>query len=127
AAGGLEIVFRNDPCVLDGRFANNGWLQELPKPITRLAWDNAVLVSPATAARLKAAAAPAMIGGEHGQIHSDVVELRYRGRMVRGAVFPVIGHPDDCVTVHMGYGRNRLGHVGAGTGFNANAIRTSDA
>ena len=53
ARGGLEISFRNDPCVLDGRFANNGWLQELPKPITRLTWDNAVLVSPATAERLK--------------------------------------------------------------------------
>jgi MoCo/4Fe-4S cofactor protein with predicted Tat translocation signal len=124
---GLEIAFRVDPCVLDGRFANNAWLQELPKPITRLAWDNAVLVSPATAARLKADAAPAMTGGEHGQIHSDVVELRYRGRTVRGAVFPVVGHPDECVTVHFGYGRTRAGRVGSGPGFNANAIRTSDA
>jgi MoCo/4Fe-4S cofactor protein with predicted Tat translocation signal len=123
----FEISFRNDPSILDGRFANNGWLQELPKPITKLTWDNAVIVSPATADRLKAKNAPAFTGGEHGQIVSDVVELRYKGRTVRGAVFPVVGHPDDCVTVHLGYGRTRAGSVGTPGGFNANAIRTSDA
>ena len=106
---GLEISFRNDPSILDGRFANNGWLQELPKPITKLTWDNAVLVSPATAERLKAARHAGDQGGEHGQIISDVVELRYRGRTVRGALFAVAGHPDDCVTVHLGYGRTRGG------------------
>jgi molybdopterin-containing oxidoreductase family iron-sulfur binding subunit len=124
---GLEISFRPDPCVLDGRFANNGWLQELPKPITKLTWDNAILVSPATAEKLQAANRPAYRGGEHGQIVSDVLELRYQGRTVRGAVFPVVGHPDDCVTVHLGYGRRRGGRVAAGPGFNAYAIRTSDA
>src|SRR5262249_40902929 len=98
-----------------------------PKPITRLTWDNAVMVSPATAARLKAATSPEFTGGEHGQIESDVVELRYRGRSVRGALFPVVGHPDECATVHLGYGRSRAGRVGTGTGFNANAIRTADA
>jgi molybdopterin-containing oxidoreductase family iron-sulfur binding subunit len=123
----FEIAFRNDPSILDGRFANNGWLQELPKPITKLTWDNAVIVSPATADRLKAMNKPAFTGGEHGQIVSDVVELRYRGRTIRGAVFAVVGHPDDCVTVHLGYGRTRAGQGGTGTGFNANAIRTSDA
>jgi molybdopterin-containing oxidoreductase family iron-sulfur binding subunit len=123
----FEIAFRNDPCVLDGRFANNGWLQELPKPITKLTWDNAVIVSPATAEKIKAKNKPAWTGGEHGQIISDVVELRYQGRMIRGAVFPVVGHPDDCVTAHLGYGRVRAGHTGTGAGFNANAIRTSDA
>ena len=127
AEQGLEIAFRNDPAVLDGRFANNGWLQELPKPLTKLTWDNAVIVSPATAARLKEHAAPSFQGGEHGQIVSDVVELRYRGRSIRGAIFPLAGHADGCVTVHLGYGRTRVGHVGAGAGFNANAIRTSDA
>ena len=110
---GLEISFRNDPSILDGRFANNGWLQELPKPITKLTWDNAVLVSPTTAERLKAVGKPAMQGGEHGQIISDVVELRYRGRTVKGALFVVAGHPDGCATVHLGYGRTRAGHVGS--------------
>jgi MoCo/4Fe-4S cofactor protein with predicted Tat translocation signal len=127
AGSGLEITFRHDPSILDGRFANNGWLQELPKPITKLTWDNAVLVSPATAAGLKVGGAPSFQGGEHGQIISDVVELRYGGRSVRGAVFPVVGHPDGCVTVHLGYGRARAGQIGTGTGFNANAIRTSGA
>jgi MoCo/4Fe-4S cofactor protein with predicted Tat translocation signal len=124
---GVEIAFRHDPAVLDGRFANNGWLQELPKPVTRLTWDNAVFVSPATAARLSIGAAPSATGGEHGQLESDVVELRYRGRSVRGAVFPVPGHADDCVTIHLGYGRTRGGRLGTGAGFNANAIRTSGA
>jgi molybdopterin-containing oxidoreductase family iron-sulfur binding subunit len=127
AGTGLEIAFRNDPSILDGRFANNGWLQELPKPITRLTWDNAVLVSPKTADRLKASESPAFTGGEHGQIVTDVVELKYKGRSVRGALFAVVGHADDCVTVHLGYGRSRGGRVAAGAGFNANAIRTSDA
>ena len=126
-ASGLEISFRADPSILDGRFANNGWLQELPKPITRLTWDNAVIASPATAAKLRAVESPAFTGGEHGQIITDVVELKFRGRSVRGALFAVAGHPDDCVTVHLGYGRSRGGRVGAGAGFNANAIRTSDA
>ncbi len=127
AAGGLEILFRNDPSVLDGRYANNGWLQELPKPITKLTWDNAVLLSPATAARLKLGGSPAIQGGEHGQIRSDVVELRLRNRTVRAAVFVVAGHPDDTATVHLGYGRTRSGQIGTGPGFDANAIRSIDA
>jgi len=126
-AAAFEIAFRNDPSILDGRFANNGWLQELPNPITKLTWDNAVIVSPATLARLKGDASPSFQGGEHGQILTDVVELRARGRTVRGALFPLVGHPDDCATVHVGYGRTRAGQVGTGAGFNANAIRTSDA
>jgi MoCo/4Fe-4S cofactor protein with predicted Tat translocation signal len=124
---GVEISFRNDPCVLDGRFSNNGWLQELPKPITRLTWDNAVLVSPATAARLQSREHPAATGGEHGNVISDVVDLKYLGRTVRGTLFTVPGHPDDCATVHLGYGRSRGGHLATGAGFNGNAIRTSDA
>jgi MoCo/4Fe-4S cofactor protein with predicted Tat translocation signal len=127
AGGGIEINFRNDPSVLDGRFANNGWLQELPKPITRLTWDNAVIASPATAAKLRHVEEPAFTGGEHGQVITDVVELTYRGRKIRGPLFAVVGHPDDCVTVHLGYGRTRGGKLASGAGFNAYAIRTSDA
>ena len=77
--------------------------------------------------RLRLDNTPSWQGGEHGQIVSSVVEIRYRGRTVRGPVFPLAGHPDNCVTVHLGYGRTRAGHVGTGAGFNANAIRTSDA
>lgn len=110
----LEIVFQPDPTIWDGRFANNGWLQELPKSLTRLTWDNAVLISPATAERL-------------GLSNEEVVELRYRGRAVRGPVWIMPGHAEDSVTVHLGYGRTHAGRVGTGAGFNAYAIRTSDA
>src|SRR5207253_5218125 len=67
---GLEIVFRPDPTIWDGRFANNGWLQELPKPMNQLTWDNAALISPALANRL-------------GVADGDLLELRYRGRTAR--------------------------------------------
>jgi molybdopterin-containing oxidoreductase family iron-sulfur binding subunit len=126
-AGGFAISFHTDPSVLDGRFANNGWLQELPKPITKLTWDNAVFVSPATAAKLLAANTPAFTGGEHGQIVSDLVELRYKGRSIRGPLFPVVGHPDECATVHLGYGRRRGGRLASGAGFDAYAIRSAEA
>ena len=127
AADGIEIAFRPDPTVLDGRFSNNGWLQELPKPITHLTWDNAVLVSPATLARLGGDATPDFTGGERGQIHSSIVEVRYRDRSVRGAMFAVAGHPDEVATLHLGYGRARTGRVGSGRGFNASLLRRSDA
>ncbi len=127
APTGFEVSFKNDPTVLDGRFSNNGWLQELPKPITKLTWDNAVIVSPATAEKLKAGASPAMTGGEHGQIVADVIEITFKGRSVQGPILAVVGHPDDCITVHAGYGRARGGQLAVGPGFSANAIRTSDA
>ena len=127
AAGGIEIAFRPDPTILDGRFSNNGWLQELPKPLTHLTWDNAVLVSPATMARIGGSARTDFTGGERGQTHGSVVEIRYGGRTVQGAMFPVPGHPDEVATLHLGYGRARAGHVGDGRGFNAGTLRTSDA
>ena len=123
----LDIIFRPDPTIFDGRFANNGWLQELPKPLTKLTWDNAVLVSPATAERLGLSYRVGTTGGEHGTVYTDIVELDYRGRKVRGAAWIFPGQADDCVTVHLGYGRARAGKVGSYTGFNANALRTSDA
>jgi molybdopterin-containing oxidoreductase family iron-sulfur binding subunit len=124
AEAALEVAFRLDPSVLDGRFANNGWLQELPKPITKIAWENAVVMSPATAERLGVRVAPAMRGGEHGQVVTDVVELRAEGRVLRGPAFPIAGHADGCVTLHLGYGRRRAGQVGDGLGFDANVLRT---
>jgi len=124
---GLEIAFRPDPTVADGRFANNGWLQELPKPLTALSWDNAIIASPALLARLGVVAMPALVGGEHGGVDCPVVELRYRGRTVRGPLFPLAGHPDEAVTVHLGYGRTRAGRVGSNLGFSAARLQTSAA
>jgi len=111
---GLEIVFKPDPSVWDGRFANNAWLQELPKPMTKLTWDNAALLGPETANKL-------------GLSNEDVIELRYQGRAVNAPVWITPGHAENSVTVYLGYGRTRAGHVGNGKGFNAYALRTSDA
>lgn len=113
-AQGLELIFQPDPTVWDGSYANNGWLQELSKNITKLTWDNAALISPATAARL-------------GLASEDLVELRYRGSSVRAPIWIVPGHIDDAVTVTLGYGRSHAGNVGNGQGFNAYLLRKSDA
>jgi molybdopterin-containing oxidoreductase family iron-sulfur binding subunit len=123
----LEISFQPDPTLYDGRFANNGWLQELPKPLTKITWDNVVLVSPKTAERLGLSYRVGTTGGERGRIFADLVELRYEGRSLRAPAWVVPGHPDESVTVPFGYGRTRAGRVGNGTGFNAYAIRTSNA
>ncbi len=112
---------------MDGRFANNGWLQETPKPLTKLTWDNAVIVSPATADRLGLSRRIGSTGGEHGTVYADIVELSYDGRRVLGAAWILPGQANDCATVHLGYGRTRAGKVGTNTGFNANLIRTADA
>ena len=111
-AAPFEIVFRPDPHVWDGRFANNGWLQELPKPISTLTWDNAALLSPATAKQLKV---------ENG----DVVVLKSQKRSVRAPVFIVPGTADNAVTVYLGYGRARSGQILDSAGFDAYALRTS--
>ena len=108
----LELLFQPDPTLWDGRFANNGWLQELPKPMTKLTWDNAALLSPALAERL-------------GLENEEVVELRLQGQAVRAPVWIMPGHADDTVTVTLGYGRWRAGRMGTGAGFNAYALRTS--
>ncbi len=125
-AGSLEVIFRPDPTIWDGRFANNGWLQELPKPLTRLTWDNAALLSPATAQRLGLSYDIGITAGEHGRIYVDVLELTYRGRTVHAPAWILPGHPDDAVTVYFGYGRMRAGRVGTGTGFNVYPLRPSD-
>ncbi len=111
---GMELCLRPDPTVWDGRFANNGWLQELPKPLTKLTWDNTVLISPATAERL-------------GVANGQVLELRRAGRTVRGAAWILPGHAENSATVHLGYGRTRGGKIAEGPGFSAYPLRTSDA
>jgi molybdopterin-containing oxidoreductase family iron-sulfur binding subunit len=110
----IEIIFRPDPNVYDGRWSNVGWMQELPKPVTNLSWDNAALVSGATLTRL-------------GLIEDDIVELSANGQVVKAPVLAVPGHPDNSVTVYLGYGRQAAGRVGSGAGFNAYLIRSVDA
>ena len=111
-SSGLELVFRPDPTTFDGRFANNGWLQELPKPINHLTWDNPAHLSPATAQKL-------------GLSNGDMVKLTSGGREMLVAAWVAPGHADDAVTVFLGYGRRRAGRVGNKTGFNAYALRSA--
>ena len=114
SGSGLELHIRPDPHLLDGRFANNAWLQEMPKPLTTLTWENAAHTSPKTAAAYQL---------EHG----DLVELRYRGRKVLAPLWVLPGHAENSVTIHLGYGRERAGSTGTGLGFNAATLQFSDA
>src|SRR5262245_1594220 len=126
-AAGLEVNFRPDPAVWDGRFANNGWLQELPKPITKLTWDNAIIISPTTAeSHGLTVSIQSKGGGEHGRVLSEIAELTIGGRKIRAAVWIQPGHANDSITFHIGYGRQHGGKVLKGTGFNAYAVRASD-
>ncbi|MGH7979810.1 MAG: TAT-variant-translocated molybdopterin oxidoreductase, partial [Limisphaerales bacterium] len=96
SAMGVEITFRPDATLFDGRFANNGWLQELPKPITKLTWDNAAFMSPAMAAR-------------EGLANGAVVEIEFQGRRLSLPVWITPGQPDDSIGLQFGYGRSRVG------------------
>ena len=107
-------------------FSNNGWLQELPKPLTKLTWDNAALMSPATARSLGFDPNDVSRTGSQG-LPVPLVELRYRGRSVQAPIFLLPGHPDNSVTAHLGYGLQRGGKHATGRGFNAYALRTSEA
>jgi molybdopterin-containing oxidoreductase family iron-sulfur binding subunit len=110
----LEIVFRPDPTLWDGRFANNGWLQELPKPMNRLTWDNAALVSKSVADRL-------------GITDGDVLSLSYRGETLRLPAWVMPGQAESSITVFLGSGRRRAGRVGTGVGVDVYTLRTAEA
>lgn len=125
----IELLFAPDSAVYDGRFSNNGWLQEWPKPLTKLSWDNALIVSPATATALGVGTRINLTkGGEHGNTIADVVSVRIGSRTLeRVPVWIVPGHADDAATLHLGYGRSRAGKVGTRVGANANVLRGSGA
>jgi molybdopterin-containing oxidoreductase family iron-sulfur binding subunit len=110
----IEISFRPDPSLYDGRYGNNGWLQELPKQVTSLSWDNAALMNLDMMTRL-------------GIEENEAIQLSVGGRSIITPVLMSPGHPDDAVTVHLGLGRRaECGRVGAGVGFNAYLLRTVD-
>jgi molybdopterin-containing oxidoreductase family iron-sulfur binding subunit len=115
----IELVFRPDPSLsADPVYGNNAWLHELPRPFTKLVWDNVAMLSPRTAELLRLAS-------------GDVVQLALGGRTVDAPVFVQPGQADDVVTVHLGYGRTRAGRVGspdgATVGFDANLLRSTGA
>ncbi|MBL0922816.1 MAG: TAT-variant-translocated molybdopterin oxidoreductase, partial [Phycisphaerales bacterium] len=111
---GMEAVFLPAPYVLDGRWANNGWLQETPHPVTKITWDNPALLSPATAERLRV---------RNGD--SISVEVGGRGLDIQAWVQP--GLADDVVALTLGYARKATGRVGSGVGFDTYAVRSTGA
>ena len=113
AASGIEVGFYPSSSTWDGRFANNGWLQETPDPISKLVWGNAAMLSPKTARDQKLT-------------DGDVVTLSRGSVKVEAAVMVQPGHADNAVSVALGYGREKCGRAGKDVGFNANLIRTSD-
>ena len=110
----IEIVFAASAAVFDGRFANNGWLQELPDPISKLTWDNAVFVSPTTAKELNLES-------------EDVVSLEYKGNRLEAPAWILPGQADKSISIALGYGRESCGRIGDGVGFNAYLLRSSTA
>jgi len=108
----LEIVFNPSPAVFDGRFANIGWLQELPDGMTKLTWDNAAVMSKKTADEL-------------GLKSETLVKLSYQGKTLELPVWILPGHADYSITVNLGYGRTSAGRVGNDVGFNTYTLRTS--
>ncbi|HEX6465695.1 MAG TPA: TAT-variant-translocated molybdopterin oxidoreductase [Terriglobales bacterium] len=114
AENDVEVVFRPDPTLYDGRYANNGWLQETPRPLTRLCWDNAAMMGPKTAL-------------DHGLAEEDVIEIEADGRKVLAPVQVVPGLADNSITVYLGSGRKFPVRVGNDIGFNANALRASNS
>jgi MoCo/4Fe-4S cofactor protein with predicted Tat translocation signal len=107
---GLEAVIRPDPCVWDGRFANSGWLQELPKPISTLTWSNVVGLSPRRAEHL-------------GVGNGDGVEVALPGQLLRAAAWIEPGQADEVIALYAGYGRSHAGRVGNGLGYLVRPIR----
>ncbi len=131
--GSFEVVFRPDPTLYDGRFANNGWLQEVPKPLTKITWDNPALVSPRTAVALLniPVSDVANLKPEDYEklsaANGRMLDINYGGRVLRVPLWVTPGHPDNAVTLYVGSGHTAMGVIANGTGFNTYSIRTSDA
>lgn len=116
---GIELVIRADSKLFDGEYANNGWLQELPDPMTKITWDNVALMSPATAEKLGVEAAGL------GKAEVEVVAITVNGTTVEIPAWVQPGHADDSITVTVGYGREGIGRVANQTGVDTYPLRTS--
>jgi molybdopterin-containing oxidoreductase family iron-sulfur binding subunit len=110
----LEVVFHRDYSLDDGRYNNNGWLQEMPDPITKMVWDNAVLISRKTAGELKVK-------------NGDLVEVKLANRSITGPIWVQPGLADYSLGLPLGYGRKHSGRVGHDVGFNVYPLRTTVA
>lgn len=105
----FSLHIKESYAVRDGRFANNGWLQELPHPVSKIVWDNYAAVSPRTANDL-------------GLKSNDLVEISTGSNSLKIPVFIQPGASDNSITIETGYGRKNGGTVGTGVGFNANTL-----
>ena len=130
----LEVRFTVDTKVDDGRFANNGWLQECPEPMSKLAWDNAILVSPRLGAKLGIEPGGSLFQVARketatftaGREACFIGKLTVNGRTIEGPVSIQPGLSNWTVAVALGYGRTVSGRVGKDVGFNAYALRATD-
>jgi MoCo/4Fe-4S cofactor protein with predicted Tat translocation signal len=121
AASGLEVTFHADPSVYDGRFANNGWLQELPKPFDKVCWDNVAYISPRTAESIGVGPRQPVVYGT--EVY--VANLTVNGHNLQVPLWIMPGQPDESIALHLGYGRTHAGRIGNGLGYNANFFRYS--
>ncbi len=127
-ADAWEVVLTPDYCVWDGRYTNNGWLQELPDPVTKLTWDNAALMNPAMATKLGLAWKEEEIrDGQGPGLEGNWIEIAVGDRKLKVAVLIDPGHVDHSISLSLGYGREVVGRVGKYTGVNAYPLRSSAA
>ena len=121
----IEISFRPDPTIYDGSFINNAWLQETPKPLSRTTWDNVAMISPKMVHDWKLN----QLGddNDHQSDEQRLLEIEVSGKKIKAPYWPQPGHPDNAVTLFLGYGQSRAGRVGTGTGYNAYAVRAASA
>ena len=124
-AGAIEVSFRPDPTIYDGMFINNAWLQETPKPLSRNTWDNVAMISPKMARDWKLDQLSDQ--NDHQSDAQRILEIVFPdGRKVEAPYWPQPGHPDNCVTLFLGYGQSNTHlRVGTGTGYNAYKVRSS--
>ncbi len=140
-SGDIEFTILPDPCVYDGRFANNGWLQELPNPFNKVTWENVALISPNTAKKLGinqnknyedfagGSLGRAFITTKGGNMESDVISVTFEGQKIPQNVpaWVAPGQPDDVIGLFLGYGRTRAGRVANGLGYDAYSVQKSEA
>ncbi|MBI1388245.1 MAG: 4Fe-4S dicluster domain-containing protein [bacterium] len=109
----IELLIKPDSRIGDGSYSNNSWLQEMPRHIYQLTWDNALLINPETASRLNL-------------VQDHVVKLKHEDQEIKVPVMLLPGQAQNTVTLHLGYGRTAAGHVGNGIGVNVYPLRTSE-
>ena len=133
----VEVVFRPDPTIYDGRYLNNAWLQETPKPLSRNTWDNVAYISPDMAKRMgffeievgpiSKSDTTEKVNKDHQSDAQNVIEITVNGRKLKAPAWPQPGHPDNVVTLFVGYGQKNVGRVGKGYGYNAYGVRSMAA